>query len=136
MLFVLIVSLFRVYENPAQSQDFAGLEQAAQELVTIFEIVFNDWAPKAVGKDILSRQLEFSEKLLIISQIRKELMLSDKKEMEKLEESGEWWIGLNKLPLFPSSSEQWKKDVMDLLKFNVSTQDDNAKWNKEGIEND
>jgi len=125
MLFVLIVSLFRVYENPAQSQDFAGLEQAAQELVTIFEIVFNDWAPKAVGKDILSRQLEFSEKLL-----------SDKKEMEKLEESGEWWIGLNKLPLFPSSSEQWKKDVMDLLKFNVSTQDDNAKWNKEGIEND
>ena len=63
-------------------------------------------------------------------------MLSDKKEMEKLEESGEWWIGLNKLPLFPSSSEQWKKDVMDLLKFNVSTQDDNAKWNKEGIEND
>ena len=27
-----------------------------------------------------------------------------------------------------SSHEQWKKDVMDLLKFNVSTQNDDAKW--------
>ena len=30
-----------------------------------------------------------------------------------------------------SSEEQWKDDVMDLLKFNVSTQDDSAKWEKE-----
>ncbi|MGB9693591.1 MAG: hypothetical protein ACPLYF_01970 [Fervidobacterium sp.] len=29
-----------------------------------------------------------------------------------------------------SSSEQWKQDVMDLLKFNVSTQDDNVRWKK------
>lgn len=35
-----------------------------------------------------------------------------------------------------SSSEQRKQDVMDLLKFNVCTQDDNAKWEKGGIEND
>ncbi len=26
--------------------------------------------------------------------------------------------------------EQWKNDVMDLLKFNVSMQDDNTRWNK------
>ncbi|MGQ9604522.1 MAG: hypothetical protein ACUVUU_10015 [bacterium] len=29
-----------------------------------------------------------------------------------------------------SSPEQWKKDVMDLLRFNVSTLDDTAKWGK------
>lgn len=29
-----------------------------------------------------------------------------------------------------SSPEQWKQDVMDLLKFNVTVQDDNAKWKK------
>lgn len=29
-----------------------------------------------------------------------------------------------------SSPEQWKQDVMDLLKFNVGTLDDNAKWRK------
>ncbi len=29
-----------------------------------------------------------------------------------------------------SSPEQWKQDVMDLLRFNVGTQDDNAKWEK------
>ena len=26
--------------------------------------------------------------------------------------------------------EQWKNDTMDLLKFNISTQDDTAKWRK------
>jgi hypothetical protein len=31
-----------------------------------------------------------------------------------------------------SSTEQWKQDVMALLKFNVSTQEDNAKWIKGG----
>ncbi|MEM2144468.1 MAG: hypothetical protein QW279_03845 [Candidatus Jordarchaeaceae archaeon] len=31
-----------------------------------------------------------------------------------------------------SSPEQWKKDVADLLKFNVSTQDNSATWKKEG----
>jgi hypothetical protein len=30
-----------------------------------------------------------------------------------------------------TSPEQWKNDVMDLLKFNVATQDDNAKWGKD-----
>ncbi|MBC7254240.1 MAG: hypothetical protein H5T72_09770 [Actinobacteria bacterium] len=29
-----------------------------------------------------------------------------------------------------SSPEQWEKDVMDLLKFNVRTEDDNIKWRK------
>lgn len=29
-----------------------------------------------------------------------------------------------------SSPEQWKNDVMDLLKFNVSTQNDDAKWRR------
>lgn len=29
-----------------------------------------------------------------------------------------------------SSPDQWKKDVTDLLKFNVSTRDDNARWSK------
>ena len=29
-----------------------------------------------------------------------------------------------------SSPEQWKQDVMDLLKFNISTQNDNLKWSK------
>ncbi len=29
-----------------------------------------------------------------------------------------------------SSPEQWKKDVMDLLTFNVSTRDDDAKWRR------
>lgn len=29
-----------------------------------------------------------------------------------------------------SSPEQWKKDVMDLLRFNVSARDDDAKWSK------
>ena len=32
-----------------------------------------------------------------------------------------------------SSPEQWKTDVMDLLRFNVSTQDDSAKW-KRGVD--
>lgn len=31
-----------------------------------------------------------------------------------------------------ASPEQWKRDVMDLLKFNVSTQDDTMKWTKGG----
>jgi len=31
-----------------------------------------------------------------------------------------------------ASPEQWKQDVMDLLKFNVSTKDDTAKWTKGG----
>lgn len=31
-----------------------------------------------------------------------------------------------------SSKEQWKQDVMDLLKFNVVTEDDSAKWQKGG----
>ena len=30
-----------------------------------------------------------------------------------------------------TSPEQWKKDVMDLLKFNVKTQDDSVKWTKQ-----
>ena len=30
-----------------------------------------------------------------------------------------------------SSPEQWKNDVMDLLKFNVSTQDDTLKWRRQ-----
>ncbi len=29
-----------------------------------------------------------------------------------------------------SSPEQWRQDVLDLLKFNVSTQNDNAKWQR------
>jgi len=29
-----------------------------------------------------------------------------------------------------SSPEQWQKDVMDLLRFNASTEDDNLKWSK------
>jgi hypothetical protein len=29
-----------------------------------------------------------------------------------------------------SSPEQWKKDVTDLLKFNVSTKDDSVRWSK------
>jgi hypothetical protein len=29
-----------------------------------------------------------------------------------------------------SSPEQWKNDVMGLLKFNVSTQDDTLKWKR------
>ncbi|MGM0510204.1 MAG: hypothetical protein ACQESD_03655 [Thermoplasmatota archaeon] len=28
------------------------------------------------------------------------------------------------------SDEQWKEDVLDLLKFNISTQDDEKRWNK------
>lgn len=31
-----------------------------------------------------------------------------------------------------STSEQWEKDVMDLLKFNVSIQDDKIRWGKGG----
>jgi hypothetical protein len=31
-----------------------------------------------------------------------------------------------------ASPEQWKQDVMDLLKFNVSTKDDTTKWTKGG----
>lgn len=31
-----------------------------------------------------------------------------------------------------SSPEQWKQDVLDLLKFNVKVQDDGAKWKKGG----
>ena len=31
-----------------------------------------------------------------------------------------------------SSPEQWKNDVMDLLKFNVGTQDDSVKWERGG----
>jgi len=31
-----------------------------------------------------------------------------------------------------ASPEQWKQDVTDLLKFNVGTQDDNARWVKSG----
>ncbi len=30
-----------------------------------------------------------------------------------------------------SSTEQWQKDVMDLLRFNVSAKDDNVRWDKE-----
>jgi Txe/YoeB family toxin of Txe-Axe toxin-antitoxin module len=30
-----------------------------------------------------------------------------------------------------ASPEQWKNDVMDLLRFNVKTQDDYAKWTKQ-----
>lgn len=30
-----------------------------------------------------------------------------------------------------ASPEQWKKDVMELLKFNVATQDDSTKWKKQ-----
>jgi hypothetical protein len=29
-----------------------------------------------------------------------------------------------------SSSEQWKEDVLNLLRYNVVTQDDHARWNK------
>ncbi|MDW8034450.1 MAG: hypothetical protein RMI79_05945, partial [Nitrososphaerota archaeon] len=28
------------------------------------------------------------------------------------------------------SAEQWRKDVMDLLRFNIETQDDSVKWKK------
>ncbi|MDP1629780.1 MAG: hypothetical protein Q8L57_04135, partial [bacterium] len=31
------------------------------------------------------------------------------------------------------SKEQWESDVNDILKFNVSTQDDDAKWAKTDI---
>jgi hypothetical protein len=31
-----------------------------------------------------------------------------------------------------SSPEQWKKDVMDLLRFNVGTKDDSLRWKKDG----
>ncbi|MDI6756392.1 MAG: hypothetical protein QME32_00045 [Endomicrobiia bacterium] len=34
-----------------------------------------------------------------------------------------------------SSTEQWKKDVMDLLKFNVTSNNDLEKWTKRGIDN-
>jgi hypothetical protein len=30
-----------------------------------------------------------------------------------------------------SSPEQWKSDVMELLKFNLTTEDDTAKWKKQ-----
>jgi hypothetical protein len=30
-----------------------------------------------------------------------------------------------------SSPEQWKSDAMDLLRFNMATQDDVVKWKKE-----
>jgi hypothetical protein len=32
--------------------------------------------------------------------------------------------------VFHQSPEQWKADVMDLLRFNASTMDDAAKWQK------
>jgi hypothetical protein len=35
-----------------------------------------------------------------------------------------------------SSPEQWKKHVMDLLRFNVGTLDDNAKWERGASENE
>lgn len=34
------------------------------------------------------------------------------------------------------TEEQWKEDVMDLLGFNVSVQDDSAKWKKGAVENE
>lgn len=64
---------------------------------------------------------------------------------EKLEEPqySKYKFAIQKLPslrtlrslfigrIIHSSPEQWRQDVMDLLKFNVSAQDDDAKWKKQ-----
>ena len=64
---------------------------------------------------------------------------------EKLDEP-EYWryrFSIQKLPalqtlrqlfigrVIHSSTEQWQKDVMDLLRFNISTKEDTARWDKE-----
>ncbi len=78
--------------------------------------------------------------MLAINFRREPIYLAD----EKLEEPGyqRYKFAISKIPelqelrqlfigrVIHSSTEQWKQDVMDLLKFNVETSEDAVKWSK------
>jgi len=78
--------------------------------------------------------------MLTINFRREPIYLSDEKISEPRYEK--YHYAVQKIPelkelrslfigrVIHSSVEQWKEDAMDLLKFNVSTKDDKAKWKK------
>jgi len=88
--------------------------------------------------DSFIRELNYC--MLSINFRREPIYLEDKK-LEKLEYS-RYKIAVERIPelralrehfigrVVHSSKEQWKNDVMQLLKFNIESQFDNLKWNK------
>jgi len=111
----------------------------------LFRIVSRKDYPKFKKLEDLNKEVDkfitaINRCMLAINFRREPIYLPD----EKLEESRyqRYKFAIQKIPslqtlrglfigrVIHASPEQWKQDVMDLLKFNVGTRDDNAKWQK------
>jgi len=112
-----------------------------------FRIVSRKDYPKFKKLDDLNKEVDkfittINRCMLAINFRREPIFLPD----EKLEDSRyqRYKFAVQKIPslqtlrglfigrVIHASPEQWKEDVMDLLKFNVGIRDDNAKWQKGG----
>jgi len=134
----------------AVAMEASSTEGSGGKATYFFRIVNRKDYPDFRNKEDLDREVDgFIKKInrcmLAINFRREPVYLPD----ERLEEPRyqKYKFAIAKIPalqelrrlfigrVIHSSPEQWKKDVMDLLRFNVSAQDDNAKWKKGGQAN-
>lgn len=135
--------------NPNEPGNAVGMEAISGEgggkATYFFRIVSRKNYPNFKRLEDLHREVDnfikrMNRAMLAINFRREPIYLPD----ERLEEPQyqKYKFAIAKIPalrelrqlfigrVIHSSPEQWKQDVMDLLKFNVSTQDDNVKWKK------
>ena len=125
----------------------AASEDESGKATYFFRMVERKDYPNFKNIDDLHREADnfikmINRCMLTINFRREPIYLSD----EKLEETqcSKYKFAIKKIPelqtlrnlfigrIIHSTDEQWKKDALDLLKFNVGTTDDNEKWKKGG----
>jgi len=121
-------------------------EETAGKATYFFKIVNRKDYPNLRNPEELDKETDklierINRCMLDINFRREPIYLLD----ERLEESDyvKYKTALQKIPslqllrnlyigrVIHSSSEQWKSDVMELLRFNLATQDDSIKWKKQ-----
>ncbi len=135
--------------NPKEPGNAVAMEAISGEgggkATYFFRIVSRKDYPNFKNIDDLHREVDnfikrMNRGMLAINFRREPIYLPD----ERLEEPQyqKYQFAIQKIPalqelrrlfigrVIHSSPEQWKQDVMDLLKFNVGTLDDNTKWKK------
>jgi len=137
--------------NPHEPGNAVAMEAISGEgggkATYFFRIVSRKDYPNFKNIDDLHREVDnfikrMNRCMLAINFRREPIYLSDEKLQEPQYQKYQFAIakipGLRELRrlfigrVIHSSPEQWKKDVMDLLRFNVSAKDDAKRWKKGG----
>lgn len=132
-------------KKPGNAIAMEATSEGGGKATYFFRIVSRKEYPKFKRLEDLDKEVDYlirtiNKCMLDINFRREPIYLPD----EKLEEPQyqKYKFAIQKIPslrtlrclfigrVIHASSEQWRKDVMDLLTFNVSTLDDSAKWYK------